>query len=186
MSATVKLLTVDDLKTFPDDGNRYEIVEGALFVSPAPSRAHQTILQELLLLIQGVLSASRLGQAFFAPVDVRFTDFDQVQPDLVVLLNATLYAFRGNTVFAPPDMVVEAISPSSRLHDAERKFALYAEHGVRECWLADPERRTSRAYVLRQGAYEEIAPVDGRLTSIVIPGLSVDIARLFASLDEDL
>ena len=111
---------------------------------------------------------------------------DQVQPDLVVLLNATLHAYRGNTVFAPPDMVVEAISPSSRRHDAERKFALYAEHGVRECWLADPERRTLRAYVLRHGAYEEIAPVDGRLPSIVIPGLSVDIARLFASLDEDL
>lgn len=185
MSATTRQLSVVDLETIPDDGYRYELIEGALTVSPAPSRAHQTILQELSFRLHSWVRGGRIGRVFTAPVDVRFSAIDQVQPDLLVLLGDNLTNYRGNTVLGAPDLVVEIISPSSRRHDSVSKFALYAAHGVKEYWLADADQRWLRFYTLRDGVYEEILPVAGQLASIVLPGFTVDIELLFATLDEE-
>jgi Uma2 family endonuclease len=124
-----------------------------------------------------------LGQVLFAPVDVRFSDRDQVQPDLLFIRGERLDIYQGHTVQGAPDLVVEIVSPSDRSFDEVRKRALYEANGVPEYWIVDPKARTLRLLVLTEGRYVEAAPRDGRLRSTVLPDLVVDPAALFAGLD---
>ncbi|MGI8475832.1 MAG: Uma2 family endonuclease [Thermomicrobiales bacterium] len=181
MSITIKPLTVEELEQIPNDGNRYEIVGGELYMSAAPDRRHQEALSELNEVFQAAARHAKSGKVFFAPVDVRFANDTQVQPDLIYIRTERLSIYRGHVVFGPPDVVAEMLSPSSRVADQTVKFRLFESGGVLEYWLGDPERRELRLYVLRGGRYEEIAAEAGRLRSTVIPGLEVDVAGLFAA-----
>src|SRR5690242_15967202 len=98
MSALTRLLTVDDLDSLPSDGNRYEIVNGELYVSPAPHMRHQRLVTLLLGVLNSHVEAEDLGWAYTSPVDLLFSSHDKVQPDLIVLLNNHGSQYRGNTV----------------------------------------------------------------------------------------
>ncbi|MBA2278698.1 MAG: Uma2 family endonuclease [Chloroflexia bacterium] len=186
MSIQTRLLTYDDLCRMPDDGQRYEIIGGELIVSPAPNRDHQDVAYRLTRLIGDKVDAEKLGSVRFAPIDVRLSPTDVVQPDLLYIRRDRIHIYhaRGD-VQGPPDLVVEIISPSSEKTDPGRKFDLYASSGVPEYWLVDPATRRFQLFVLREGRYEESTAKDGGLRSEVIPGLVVDPAALFAALDQD-
>jgi len=184
MSIATSPLTYKDLEQFPNDGKRYEIIGGELYVSPAPLKRHQRLLRRLTVLFDALAAETGVGEVFFAPVDVRFSDHDQVQPDLIFILHERRHIYRGNTVFEPPDLVIEVVSPSNRLYDERVKMQLYAEAGVPEFWLADPQTPAIRPYLLRDGRYVPIEPDDGRLHSAIVPGLIVDPATLLAGLDD--
>ncbi len=184
MSLLARPLTYDDLRQMPDDRNRYEIIGGELIVSPSPSRSHQTLAYRLSKLIGSHVDARMLGQVFFAPVDVRLSPHSVVQPDLLFIRQDRLDIF-GPTgpVEGAPDLVVEIVSPSSRVMDRVRKAALYADSGVPEYWLVDPEERTFALLVLDDGQYVPVDADAGHVASTVIPGLVVDPDALFAGLD---
>lgn len=184
MTALGRLLTVDDLETIPSDGKRYEIIGGELIVSPAPSERHQYLQMELAALLRDHVRQGRLGRTYVAPVDVRLSAIDQVQPDIVVLLNERRHIYTANVMHGPPDLAVEIISPSSRVTDPTVKFRLYEQHGVREYWLVDPDARTFRLFVLREGRYDEARAEGVALHSTVLPGLTIDTAALFAELEQ--
>jgi len=176
-------LTYQDLEDFPDDGKRREVIGGTLYVSPAPARPHQTVLGRFFAQFREEIELAGLGAVWFAPVDVQFSPLDQVQPDLIVLLNHRLDTYRGSTVFGPPDIVVEVISPSSTSYDRAEKMNLYESQDVPEYWLADPVALTLQLFTLQNGRYVEVPPdPDGLLRSIVVPSLVVDPAFLFAGL----
>lgn len=190
MAATPNLLdydrplTYDDLFDMPDDGQRREIINGELIVSPAPVHDHQRVLGYLYRIFDDHALETGAGEAFLAPFDVILTRFDAVQPDLVFLLASHGHA-PGNehSIDYPPDLVVEILSPSSRGTDRIRKMALYARAGVPEYWIADPDQRTLTIHVLDGGEYRAIAPgSDGKLESRVLPGLRVDPVAVFARL----
>jgi len=176
-------LTFEYLLETPEDGNRYEILDGELIVSPAPSKLHQEILARLHLLVAGHVLAHNLGKVYFAPVDVRLFPHDIVQPDLLFIRADRLDIYRDNPVEGPPDLVVEVISPSSRVRDTVRKARVYAAAGVLEYWLPDPAEHGFLLRVLHDGRYEEIAPEGGCLRSTVLPDLVLNIEELFADLD---
>lgn len=177
-------LTYDDLKHMPEDRNRYEIINGELLVSPAPSLAHQLLSGRLFKTLSAHVDTHGLGQLLYAPVDVRLGPHDVVEPDLLFLTRDHFDEYKSKgAIEGPPDLVVEIISPSSASIDAIRKAALYARAGVPEYWLADPERRTFRMLSLRDGVYRDVEPVDGRFHSSVLAGLVIDPASLFANLD---
>lgn len=185
MSTIARPLTYDDLRQIPDDGNRYEIINGLLFVSPSPNRDHQLLAAELFAVVRAHVRTHRLGILVFAPVDVRLGPYTVVEPDLLFLRahRRDIYDKSG-VVEGPPDLVVEIISPSSAKTDAISKLALYAGAGVPEYWLPDPEQRVFRMLVLQaDGTYRDVQPVDGRFHSTVIDGLVIDPATLFADLD---
>jgi Uma2 family endonuclease len=184
MSLLARPLTYADLCELPNDSNRYEIIGGELIVSPSPHRAHQQTSMLLSVLISQHVAASQLGKVFAAPVDVRLSPHNVVQPDLLFIRQDRLGIF-GPTgpVEGPPDLVVEIVSPSSRVMDRIRKAALYADSGVPEYWIVDPEKREFQLLTLEQGQYEPAEAVDGRFLSTVIPGLVVDPATLFAGVD---
>jgi Uma2 family endonuclease len=184
MSLLARPLTYDDLRQMPDDLNRYEIIGGELIVSPSPNRAHQKVSLRLTLVIAQYVAAHELGEVYVAPVDVRLSPHNVVEPDLLFIRQDRLGIY-GPTgpVEGPPDLVVEIISPSSRVMDQTRKAALYADSGVPEYWVVDPERREVQVLVLDQGQYRPVEPADGRLPSTVIPGLAVDPVALFAGVE---
>jgi Uma2 family endonuclease len=183
VATDTKPLTYEVLQDLPNDGKRREIVGGKLYVSAAPLRTHQKLSGRLHILFHNGVEATGLGEVYYAPVDVRFANGDQVQPDLPVLLNRSLNRYQGNPVLGPPDIVVEILSPSSVSYDLVEKAELYASQGVPEYWVADADRPALRILVLRAGRYEQTAPEpDGRLRSAVVPSLIVDPAQLLANL----
>lgn len=184
MSLLMRPLTYDDLRQMPDDHNRYEIIGGELLVSPSPNRAHQTVSYLLTQVVGDHVDVNRLGKVFAAPVDVQLSPHNTVQPDILFIRQDRLDIYPADgPVEGPPNLVVEIISPSSRIVDRTRKAALYADSGVLEYWVVDPEERQFQLFVLADGRYETIDTVDGRFHSTAIPGLIVDPAALFVGLE---
>lgn len=183
MQALPKLITVDDLEAFPDDGMRYEIIGGVLSMSPAPLKRHQRLLGRLFLTFNQAVEASGAGEVFFSPVDVRFSRYDQVQPDLIFIRAERAEIYPTNTVFGAPDIVVEVISPSNKSYDEVSKFNLFERHGVPEYWIIDPEKKTIRQFVLIGDRYTACSPADAGFASTVLPGLVIEPSQLFRDID---
>ena len=178
-------LTYQDLLDFPEDGKRYEIIGGELFVAASPSIKHQRLLARFYHVFFDSLERSGWGEIFFAPLDVKFSDYDVVEPDLIAIRTDRREIMESNHLTAAPDIVLEVISPFSRRYDEVTKLALYARFGVPEFWLADSVNHGLRGLTLRNGSYFEITPeADGRLRSIVAPDLVFDPSKLFANLSD--
>ena len=155
--------TVADLELLPDDGLRYELVDGTLLVSAAPSLQHQRVLGNLHLLLRAVCPAEL--EVFLAPTDYQPTSTRSLQPDLLVVTREDL---GPKAVTMPLALAVEVLSPSSRSVDLVLKLELYEQAGVQCYWVVDPEELTVRAWVLQDGRLVE-QPVDLRAPS-ALPG----------------
>jgi Uma2 family endonuclease len=182
--ARVKL-TYDDFLLFPDDGKRHELIDGEHYVTPSPNIRHQTILGNLYFLIRTWLEQHPVGRAFMAPLDVVFTQFDVVEPDLLfVSTNRAADILTAEHVTGAPDIVVEIGSPSTRKRDETIKRRLYERSGVSEYWVVDPDLDVVRVYRNRDGRFER--PVELRadagdvLTSAHLGGLEVPLGGIFA------
>ncbi len=147
-------ITWQDVLEMPEDGNRYEAIRGALYVTPPPSRYHQSIVVNLSARLHDLLSTSGLGRVWVAPFGVRFPSTGEgVQPDVVVVSSARREAIlRPEGVAGAPDLVVEVLSPSTAHVDRSAKFELYRRQGVGEYWIIDPEAEAVDVY--RFGAAE--------------------------------
>ncbi len=176
-------LTYEDLPQTPDDGRRYEIIGGELLVSPSPTTDHQYLVSTLHLLIGNLVVANSLGRVLPGPVDVRLGAHTVVVPDLLFVRRERLGIVKPAFIEGAPDLIVEVASPSTRGRDNVQKAAAYAEAGVPEYWLPDPERRVFRLLTLVDGVYRDVEPVDGRYRSTVIGGLAIDPNVLFAEVD---
>jgi Uma2 family endonuclease len=119
--------------------SRYELHEGVLLdMSPSPSSFHQDILLNLSFIFRTYLQKTLEGKAFIAPLDVVLADYEVVQPDLFVLVGEPRQ--RIDTPFrGVPDLVVEILSPANIRRDKVEKRALYAQFGVKEYWIIDPD-----------------------------------------------
>jgi len=168
--------TVAMLRALPDDGNRYEIIDGELLVSPAPSFRHQRALGELYLLIGGDLRDTRL-EVLFAPFAVTWSERTEVQPDLLVF---AMHDFEGDYDGAGLRLVVEVLSPSTARHDRHRKRLEYQRRGVPEYWIVDVDACLIERW--RPGDERPEVVVD-TLTWLPIDGiepLTIDLETFFA------
>jgi Uma2 family endonuclease len=136
--------TVDMLDELPDDGNRYEIIDGELFVTPAPSDVHQLIVLELAARLKSYLRPTPVGRVLHSPSDVRRVDRtkNRVQPDVYVvkLLNGKRPAYPFD--LADVLLAVEVLSPSNSRYDYQTKRELHVRGGVPEYWVVDPDAQT--------------------------------------------
>jgi len=177
-------LTYEDYCTLPDDGLRYEIVDGMLFAEPSPRRAHQKAVGNLFAILHAWVRAHDLGEVYVAPFDVILDPRTTVVPDLVFVVvvrdRLAIVAERG--VEAAPDLLVEVLSLGTARRDRVRKLNAYARHGVRHYWLVDPEAKTLEAFELVEGAYRLAAAVgdDDELRPGVFPGLAISLPDLSA------
>ena len=141
-------LTYDDYLLFPDDGKRHELIDGEHYVTPSPNLRHQTIAGRLYLTIGTWLRAHPSGRVFFAPLDVIFSRFDVVEPDLLYVSNERApELLSGDYVTGAPDLVIEIGSPSTRHRDETIKRRLYERSNVTEYWIVDPDIDVIRVYL---------------------------------------
>jgi Uma2 family endonuclease len=185
MIATLRPLTYDDLLEMPDDGQRYESIDGELIVTPAPAIKHQRVLRSLIRVLGAFAYETGRGELVLPPFDVVLGHYNIVKPDLLLVASELGQIPRDHDKFeGPPDLVVEVSSPMSLRIELVRKSALYACCGVPEYWIADPERRRMVINILQDKEYIPAEPdADGWLTSRVFSELRVDPAEVFAGLD---
>ncbi|RJQ80312.1 Uma2 family endonuclease [Pseudonocardiaceae bacterium YIM PH 21723] len=148
---SARSLTVEDLEGMPDDGRRYELIDGELLVSPAPGTYHQTVSGELFLLLR---QARPVGlKVMAAPFAFQLDMRNEVQPDVLV---ARIEDFTAKNLIGPPLLAVEILSPSTAFTDTHRKKNFYQRAGVASYWVIDPLEPRLRVYELdRNGRYRE-------------------------------
>jgi len=170
-----------------DDEKRYEIIEGEIYVAPAPSTLHQAVLMTLYKMMDKAIGDS--GIIFVAPVDVVLSEKDVVQPDIVVITNERKEIIKEKGIFGPPDLAVEIVSSSSFTivssssftKDTEIKRQLYAKYSVKEYWIIFPKEEFLEILMLKGGEYTLLTSSDTaqKLCSSVFKDLCVDANELF-------
>lgn len=177
--AAVKL-TYEDYANIPGS-ERYELIDGELILVSSPNEMHQRVSKRLFLRLIQLLEDNGLGQVYYAPFDVIFSDTDVVQPDLMFISKERAGIITPANVQGAPNLVVEVLSPSTAQRDWTQKRDLYAKYGVRELWLVAPDARLAWVMALTDGEYA-IAGVykDGQtLISPTLAGLTVDLGYVF-------
>ncbi len=162
------VLTYTEYEALPADGRRYEIHDGELSVTPAPSPRHQRILGNLNDVVRQHVVSHRLGEVFFAPIDCILADTTIVQPDLVYLETSRLSLVSERGIEGAPTLVVEILSPGTTLIDRTTKSQLYARYGVPYYWMVDFEARSVEAYALAEGSYRLVTRASGK-DSVSLP-----------------
>jgi Uma2 family endonuclease len=178
-------LTYDDFALFPDDGKLHELIDGEHYVTPSPNVRHQQIQGDLFALMWNYLEARPTGRVFTSRLDVVFSRFDVVEPDIVYLSHerAGSVLTKANLQGAP-ELVIEIGSPSTRQRDETIKRHLYERSSVSEYWVVDPDIDVVRVYK-RTGDGGFGRPIElsreagDVLTTDLLPGLDLPLARIF-------
>jgi len=177
-------MTADEFFDLPDDGYRYELVQGVVVMSPSPSVRHQAIAMEIAGQLMVYLRAHPVGQLLME-TDAHMgtllgSDF-VYRPEIVFVRAERWQAIlAADRIRSAPELAVEVISPGSRRYDSETKRADYERFGVGEFWLIDPERRTFTFFVLEKGRFVAAEPDGDRFASRVVPGFFLDLAPVRA------
>jgi Uma2 family endonuclease len=174
-------LTFEQFRQLPDDGKLYELVHGEAHLTPSPTTKHQIVLYRLITSLHAYLSRNPLGRLLFAPLDVRLSADTALQPDLIFITNANSAIIQEDYIRGTPDLVVEILSPSTAAHDRATKLPLYAEAGVGEMWMIDPQAKTVEILKLQGNKYLVEAALAGSrvLTSTCFPGWELPLSDLF-------
>jgi Uma2 family endonuclease len=178
-STPERKLDYSDYVAIPEDGKRYEVLEGSLLVTPAPSPQHQWTSKRLQRQLEAYFEARSLGMVFAAPIDVILSTHDILQPDLVVVERRDQISKRG--IESAPLLVVEILSPSTRHQDRIVKSGRCAALGILHLWLVDPDLQNVQCYRATAGKYEIVTQARGRET-LEHPDwrdLRVDLATLW-------
>jgi len=165
----------------PDDGNRYEIIDGELFVTPSPAFSHQQVIEALLIRLRPYLRPTKLARTAISPSDVRKGDYtkNRVQPDLFVVRlrdgRIPEFPFAMSEVL----LAVEVESPSNKAYDYQTKRELYLRNGVPEYWVVSPDARTfTRFRSLDDPAELLTSRIEWRPDGMSLP-LVIDLPEFF-------
>jgi Uma2 family endonuclease len=169
---TRTVLTYDGMEAAPNDGLRRELLGGDLYVSPAPSPAHQRAVRDILIALDAYAKQNG-GEALDSPIDVVFSQIDAVQPDVVYIGTDRVSTITAKNIQGAPSLLVEVLSPVSSDVDPGRKLETYARYGVPEYWIVDPIARTITAYAEPSGdRYRRTSQgADGAIESLTLPNL---------------
>ncbi|GMU83532.1 MAG: hypothetical protein AMXMBFR47_34020 [Planctomycetota bacterium] len=171
-------VTADEFFGLPDDGNRYELIDGVVTMSPSPSVSHQRVSGLIFRLLSTYVEERGLGECFYE-IDVHFGTSEDgrdivYRPDVICYIGAASQA-ENERLRLVPSVVVEVVSPESRNRDSHTKLRDYSRFGVAEYWLIDPSADVVRLY-RRVGDNLEEQPIDRGLESVAVPGFCLDLA----------
>ncbi len=175
--------TYEDLRAMPQDGKRYELLEGEIYMAPSPRVKHQKVLGNLYLALRRFADDRGLGEVYLAPLDVVLDDQNVVQPDILFVCRERSLAITPLFINGPPDLVVEVLSPSNADFDRTTKRRAYAAAGVPEIWYVDPMDDSIEVFRLgADRAYILVRRLSGAdvLVSESFPGFELPLPTLFA------
>jgi Uma2 family endonuclease len=174
-------VTYADLEQWPEDGRRYEIYDGEVFVVPAPLPVHQVVALNVADLLKDYQQRHG-GLVLTSPIDIVFSQHDVLEPDVVFFESRRRHLIDLEAVIrVPPDLVVEVLSPSTRATDRGKKMQMFARYGVREYWLVDPDARTVEVHWLNGDRYalaQSAADADW-VRSTILPDLTFQAEAIF-------
>jgi Uma2 family endonuclease len=173
--------TYADYLKLPDEGPRYEVLEGMLVRAPAPMTRHQIVSRNLMFALWEFVRPNRLGEVLVAPCDVILTDDVVLQPDIVFVSEARRPIIKERGIFGAPDLAVEILSKRSAGRDSCQKLELYGRHGVREYWAVDPDADRIQVFLLEENRLVKKAEhASGAVRSLAaLPGFSAPLATIF-------
>ncbi|MCS7285276.1 MAG: Uma2 family endonuclease, partial [Hydrogenobacter thermophilus] len=176
--------TVKDYEALPE-GSPYQLIEGELIMSPAPSPEHQRSSKRLFTKLYSLFEETKRGEVFYAPIDVYLDEENAYQPDIVVVLKDGKAKLTERGVEGPPDMVIEILSPSTAYYDLTEKKEVYERVGVKEYWIVDPKRKAIEVYKNTEKGFELYSKVkgSGKVKSSVIPEFEVELKEIFLEVD---
>ena len=175
-------VTYDDYLRLPDE-KRYEIIEGELFMVPAPDFFHQIVSRNIEFRLLDFVEKNKLGIVVDAPVDVVLSSEDVFQPDILFISSERRYIITEKNVSGAPDLIIEILSPSTQELDKLVKRHLYSKFGVREYWIVDPVGKNIEVMTQSDKGFKLFAAFsnDDVLTSPLIEGFSLPLTAVFAS-----
>jgi Uma2 family endonuclease len=180
---TKKLLTYDDYaKLTPPDSGNYELHNGQIVYIPTPIPRHQDISGRLHYMLFGFILTHNLGKLFAAPMDVKFTKNDTVQPDLLFISNANLGIIGEKKIEGVPDFIVEIHSPGNSGKEMSFKKYLYESTGVKEYWVIYPTKNTIKQYQNKEEDFVLMGEfgIEETIKSIVLEGFSLKISDILS------
>ena len=182
MATTARRWTYRDLDAIPQEreGDRQELIDGDLVVTPSPAPEHQIVSVNIGYFLGSYVRENNLGKVLYAPVDLRLTSHNVVIPDIVFIARDRLHIVGARTIDGVPDLVVEILSPGTRNRDLVTKRDLYARFGVQEYWIVDPDVRSLSILALRGDRFQPVPRREHNLpVSRLFPDLVIDQADIF-------
>jgi len=173
--------TYDDYRQLPDDGKRYEIIDGELYRATSPTSNHQRIAGNFFGAFFIYLKSHPIGEIFQTPLEVFFSSTNIAQPDLMFISKSRLDIIKPTQIKGAPDLVIEVLSPTTEKRDRTVKLKMYAKFGVREYWMAKEKTATVEIFRLQEGKLVLVARLGktDELTSPLFPGLEIPLAEIF-------
>ncbi len=148
-------------------------------MNPAPSTFHQKVSRRIQFQLYVQIEMTNRGEVYNAPVDLQLSEYDIVQPDIVVVLNRPLNIISPTKIKGVPDLVVEILSPSSEHNDRVLKHGLYCQSGVPEYWIVDPVEMVLQQFVLQDRKYQLITQRDQLVRLSMLSDVSVDLSKVW-------
>lgn len=159
VSLRTKHWTYRDYYALNDD-KRYEVIEGELIMTPAPSFKHQEIVSRLFRILSNHVYEKGMGKIVVSPLDVVLNDDIALQPDIVYISNKNTGIIKEAGIFGPPDIVIEILSPTSIYKDIHVKKRIYEKAGIKEYWLVFPDEKVIEIFSIEKGRYELAASTE--------------------------
>jgi Uma2 family endonuclease len=181
VNANFPPLTVENYKLLPESGPRYQLIQGDLYMAPAPNRFHQEISRNLQFELHSYLKRNPIGKLFDAPFDVYLDEINVFQPDIIIVLNDRLGILTEQGADGAPEIVIEILSPKTRRLDLVNKKLEYARAGVKELWIIDPEPRAIMIHQFATDGVEKIRQVneEDTLSTDLLPGFNLAVETIF-------
>lgn len=174
------VMTVADFRELGEGPPHYQLIEGEIFMSPAPNRYHQVIARNLEFILMRYLAKHPCGELYHAPFDVYLDDLNAYQPDIVFVGDERKQILEDDGAHGAPDLVVEILSPSTARLE-KRKRANFAKHGTREFWLVDPVLMQIQRFDFARDPAKPVQLIDEgeSFETPLFPGLTLSTTEIF-------
>lgn len=177
-----KKYTIEDYMKTPDD-IRYELIEGELLMTPSPITKHQRAVGKFYIKLDNYVTIHGLGEVFVCPYDVVLDNENVFEPDVIFVSNENSSIITEANIKGAPDFVIEVLSPSTAQRDILKKKRIYAEYGVKEYWIADPQEKRVELYILHKKQFDlkkSYAQYDvDAIESVILQGLRIPLKEVF-------
>ena len=151
------------------EGTLAELIDGILYMSPAPTTYHQLVIGTLHRVLANFVLDKALGTVFLSPVDVYLDEtLNAVQPDLLFISKDSKLVMKRDGLYGAPDLIIEVLSPTNPKHDLVRKKSLYEKFGVKEYWIVDPEAKDATGFELREAEYHPLVTTKSKFHSALL------------------
>ncbi len=168
----------EDYLLLPDNGKRYQIIGGELYVVPPPVPYHQKISRNIEFILYSLVKERDLGEVFNAPCDVLLSEEDVVQPDIFFISKEREHIIGEKNIQGAPDLIIEILSQRTAEIDKKLKVKLYEKYGVKEYWLVEPERKEVKVLVRGQEGYMSLGTFKESFSSPLLK-TEVDLREVF-------